>query len=102
MRKRTDLTPEAEADAAEAFGYYEEQVSGLGHDFLAILEQQLERIGENPLQYQAVHRGVRRAIMRRFPYAVFYIVEGDAAIVLSVGHQARHPDHWRERMGSPK
>jgi len=72
VRRYAELTPEAEADLAEAYDYYEGQISGLGRDFVATLEKQLERVVENPSQYQAIHRGVRRAVMRRFPYAVFY------------------------------
>lgn len=98
MRRYAELTGEAEADLAEAFDFYEAQLSGLGREFVATVEQQLERVVDNPAQYQVLHRGVRRAVLRRFPYAVFYLAEGEAVIVLAIEHQARDPEHWKQRL----
>lgn len=98
MRPHAQLTPEAEADLAAAFDYYEAQLPGLGYEFVATVEQQLEWVVENPAQYQVRHRGVRRAVMRRFPYAVFYLVEGEAVVILAIEHQARDPEHWKQRL----
>ena len=98
MRRHAQLTREAEADLAEAFDYYEAQLSGLGHEFVAAVEQQLDRVAENPALYQVLHRGVRRAVMRRFPYGIFYLVEGEAVVVLAIDHQARDPEHWKQRL----
>lgn len=53
---------------------------------------------ENPLQYEVRYRSVRRAVMRRFPYAIFYLFEGESIVVLAVEHQARDPEHWRQRL----
>ena len=53
------------------------------------------RIAEQSLLYQQVHREVRRALTRRFPYAVYFIVEGDRISILRVLHQARDPDEVR-------
>ena len=98
MRPHAQLTREAEADLEEAFDYYQAQLPGLGHEFVATVEQQLERIVENPAQYQVLHRGVRRAVMRRFPYAAFYLSEGEAVVVLAIEHQARDPENWKQRL----
>lgn len=98
MSRRLELTPEAESDLAEAFDYYEGQLAGLGPEFLATVEQQFEWLAQNPMQYQVSHRDVRRAVLRRFPYAVFYLFENEAVIVLAVEHQARDPDHWKQRL----
>lgn len=98
MKRHSRLTREAEAELAEAFDYYEAQLSGLGHEFVAAVEQQLERVVENPALYQVMHRGVRRAVMRRFPYGVFYLFEEGAVVVLAVEHQARDPEHWKQRL----
>jgi toxin ParE1/3/4 len=98
VRRYAHLTREAEADLAEAFEYYESQLSGLGDDFFGTVEQQLERIVANPAQYQVRYRGVRRAVMRRFPYAVLYLVEDQVVIVLAIEHQARDPERWKQRL----
>jgi len=41
----------------------------------------------------------RRALVRRFPYAVFYEYADEKVIVYCVMHTARDPNKWRERLG---
>jgi len=98
VRARAELTPGAESDIAEAFDFYEAQLAGLGVQFLATLERQLELVVDNPLQYEVRYRSVRRAVLRRFPYAIFYLFEGESVVVLAVEHQARDPEHWKQRL----
>lgn len=98
MSRHAQLTREVEADLAEAFEYYEAQLSGLGYELIATVEHQLERIAKNPAQYQVLHRGVRRAVVRRFPYGIFYLVEAEGVVILAIEHQARDPERWKERL----
>jgi toxin ParE1/3/4 len=67
--------PEAAAETQEAFAWYEAQRKGLGVEFRDELQHTLDTIQANPNQYPVVHRNVRRALMRRFPYGVFYVVD---------------------------
>lgn len=92
------LTSEAEADLAEAFDWYEQQQRDLGREFVAKVEEYLDRILRNPRQYQEVHQGVRRAVMSRFPYSLFYLLDEGEVVVLAVEHQARHPERWKKRL----
>ena len=71
MPPRLRLNPEAEADLVEAFAWYEGQRPGLGSEFFAEVAQVLQRIEDTPLQHAVVQEDTRRAIVRRFPYAVF-------------------------------
>ena len=90
------LRQEAERDLVEAYKWYEEKVPGLGTDFLAIIERALESIQDNPARFPVIYRNVRRALMRRFPYGIFYFLEGESIIVLGVMHTARNPTKWRK------
>ena len=92
------IRPEAEADIAEAFDWYETRVSGLGSEFLLILDALFNSILRNPFTYQAVYKSVRRALTRRFPYAVFFITEDNKVMVLSVFHVKRSPRIWKGRV----
>jgi len=89
------VRPSAEADIRLAFAWYEERQSGLGKAYIVSVEQALHFIEENPLQCAVVYKNVRRALTRRFPYAVFYLVTESKVIVLAVLHQARDPKRWR-------
>ncbi len=97
MKKNLIIRPEAERDIREAFSWYETQIPDLGANFLLHFDAALRSLQRNPLQCQVVHREVRRCLMRRFPYGIFYIVEERRIVVLAVFHAKRDPKSWQER-----
>ena len=88
---------EAEADLAEARAFYERRKLGLGASFLRSVEQVFERIGHLPESHPIVHRDVRRALTRRFPFSVYYRIEAEEVVVLAVIHSRRDPGDWKSR-----
>ena len=88
------LRPEAEADLREASEWYDGRRAGLGGEFLAEVERSLMLIQESPSLFAEVHKNVRRALVKRFPYGVFYLTQPGGVIVLAVLHQARSPELW--------
>jgi hypothetical protein len=54
------------------------------------------RIAANPLTFPRVHDETRRAVLSRFPYAIFFRVSPDAVVVLAV-HGRQHPARWKSR-----
>jgi len=83
-------------DLAAAFTYYEAQSSGLGETFLSAVNSAFDSIERYPEVFAAIHGDVRRALLSRFPYAVFYRVEVKRVVVLTVLHTARDPKLWPE------
>jgi plasmid stabilization system protein ParE len=81
-------------DLAAGFGYYEEQADGLGEKFLAAVNASFDAIERYPQMFAQVHGEVRRAVVTRFPYAVFYRIETTRVVVLTVLHTARDPKVW--------
>ena len=81
-------------DLAAGFGYYEEQTDGLGDRFLTAVDSAFDAIEHYPEMFAQVHGEVRRAVVSRFPYAVFYRVEPKCVVVLTVLHTARDPKLW--------
>ena len=96
------IRPEAEADALEAYRWYSEQRPGLGDEFLTEIDRALEGILANPGAHRKLHREFRRALTRRFPYAVFYAIQSDRIVVFAILHTARDPRLWRKRGGSAR
>jgi plasmid stabilization system protein ParE len=84
----------AEIEILEAFVWYEEQLEDLGFEFLQTLDEAVLSLQYHPQSYQIVYKNIRRVLLRKFPYAVFYIVENDKIIVLACLHQKRHRDEW--------
>ena len=97
MKRTLQIRPEAERDLAEALAWHQEQRSGLDHEFILGVEAALETIERYPESDARVHGDTRRALLRRFPYGVFYLVEADRIIVLAVMHASRDPRHWQAR-----
>jgi plasmid stabilization system protein ParE len=71
---------------------------GLGAAFLLSVEAVLDRIGRTPEMYATVYQDVRRVFTRRFPYVVYYRVEGHTVFVLGILHTGRDPQAWRSRV----
>lgn len=88
---------EAKTDIRQAARWYEGQRVGLGRAFVQQIDVLLDRVRLNPMQYQVVHREVRRAVPRRFPYGVFYRIEGTNIIVFAVVDSHRDPSTWQSR-----
>lgn len=91
------IRPEAEADISDAYRWYEDQREGLGADFLLCIEEAMDSIKRNPRQYPKIHKDIRRAFIRRFPYDIFYLVEDDRIVVLAVFHVRWDPQRWQTR-----
>jgi plasmid stabilization system protein ParE len=91
------LRDEAQAEFDEAFDYYEGQRPGLGVEFVAQVQRVFDRISVNPLMHSPVLGDVRKAVVTRFPYCVFYRAHADRVEVLAVFHSRRDPAIWQGR-----
>jgi plasmid stabilization system protein ParE len=94
------FVPEAKADVAGAYLWYEEQSLGLGMEFLRCVEAALLSIHRTPLMYPVVHATYRRALVHRFPFVIFFEFDGatNRCVVYSVFHCSQDPDRWRKRL----
>ena len=97
MSQRLRIEPLAEDDVTRAYRWYEGQQAGLGEDLLTALDECFTRVTENPSGYQVIYKGVRRALVRRFPYCVYFITTKTEVIILAVLHGHRTPQPWRKR-----
>ena len=71
---------------------------GLGNEFLASVAWCMDLIQANPEAYGFAHENYRRAMVRRFPYAIFYEFQRDRVIVYTVFHCSQDPEKWRRRL----
>jgi plasmid stabilization system protein ParE len=94
---RLVFRPEAEAELLGARAWYEGERVGLGAIFAAAVETTVTAILQNPLAYPRVKGDTRRALVRRFPYAVYFRPIGDEIVVLALMHGRRLPRRWRSR-----
>jgi hypothetical protein len=92
-----DVSAEAELEIFEAALRYERERADLGFRFEAQVDAIFARVLANPFQFPEIDEGTRRALVRDFPYGVFFTVENDLVTVLAVLHLHRHPGTWKRR-----
>ena len=97
MRLPVVVRPLAELDLIDAQEWYEERGTGLGAQFRSEIDRVMDLVAESPLAFPVVYRGVRRAVLRRFPYLLYFVATSERAIVVACLHMARSPRALQER-----
>ena len=97
MTHTLSVLPEAQAELLEAFHWYEERSKGLGAEFFRTVQACMSSIERNPEMYPFVYHDIRRALLRKFPFGIFYVIDQQRIAVLACFHSKRDPDKWRER-----
>jgi plasmid stabilization system protein ParE len=97
MPQRLVVQPQSDLDIQAAAIWYEDRRSGLGVRFLDELDLVFKRIEDNPRQFPRLEGEIRRALLRHFPYGVYFIGESEDIQVLAVLHLHRKPDMWKNR-----
>jgi plasmid stabilization system protein ParE len=69
----------------------------LATEFKDAVDQMVERIAAASLRFGPVRGEIRRALLRRFPYAIHFVPEPNAIIILAVFHTKRDPRHLEGR-----
>jgi hypothetical protein len=95
----------AAEEAAEAAAWYERERPGLGADFEKALNAALDMLEQDVVPLTSVPgaagaRGVKRLLLRRFPYVIVVHQRDTETVVVAVAHQARRPGYWRDRIQS--
>jgi len=97
MKRRTFVRPEAQTDISEAARWYEDREIGLGLRFLREIRTSLQHINDNPLRFPIIEKDVRRALLNKFPYSIYFVNESEAIAIIAVLHQHRRPGAWKAR-----
>jgi toxin ParE1/3/4 len=89
--------PDADVEIEEAAVWYEARRAGLGLEFMAAVDRVPADVAEASERFPTWRRPWRRAVMRRFPFVVFFEVEDDRVVVWAVAHVKRTPGYWVAR-----
>ena len=88
----------AKSEFEDAAVWYDEKRPGLGEEFIREIDDAVTKAAAAPQRYPVVFGDVRRAVARRFPFAVYFRIRSDALVVLAVFHGRRDPTVWRRRV----
>jgi plasmid stabilization system protein ParE len=89
---------EAREEFDQAADWYEGPQIGLGTRFTLAVNTALARIAENPKMHAVVLEDTRKAVVRGFPYCIYYREDGENVVVISVFHTSRDPAEWQRRV----
>ena len=87
----------AKLELDESVAWYENKREGLGREFRIEIDKQLRRIANQPQQFGQIRGEVRRVVLQRFPYSIYFLPEVDRIIVLALFHAKRAPQHLERR-----
>ncbi len=95
---KIEYHPALGAELEEARDYYDERLLGLGRDFVDEFERQVLAVAAMPERWMIVVGDIRRVLMKRFPYIIYFRILDDGAIRIAVvKHEKRHPAYGRQR-----
>ena len=89
--------PEAAADLDEARTWYDAIHPDLGVRFAFAVDAAVDAIAQGPLRFQVLHKEIRRAGIKRFPYGIFIKLETHRIVVIACMHGRRNPRRWKIR-----
>lgn len=94
------LLKSAQTELDDGIDWYEEQLSGLGDEFLNEILQTFKRIRVNPYGWTEFSKRTRRCLVHKFPYGIIYQIRENELLILAIAHQHRELVYWKDRMDS--
>lgn len=98
-----EILEEAFEEAYQAAAWYEKECEGLGYDFFEaveaafdIIEDKVFPLGPMPNKINLI--GVKRLILKKFPFDIVVLERSTKNIIIAVAHQTRKPGYWRDRI----
>ena len=88
---------EARLELIEQVAYYEAAREGLGEAFNSEVEAAVEVVSRNPDSGLPYNFNTLRAVLKRFPFSVVYVVQSTDIVILAVAHFRKRPGYWRDR-----
>lgn len=98
MSSKLIFRPEAELDLSDAVSWYEKKVKGFGANFLLNVEAAIESIIRTLEAFTPIYKNTRRALVRKFPFGIHYLIEKEKIVVLAIFHARRNPKEWKTRI----
>lgn len=91
------IQPDAANDILEATKWYDNNLKGLGESFLENVDIAINSIQRNPEAYPKVYRKLRRILLKKFPFSLFYLYGDEQIVVIAIFHVSRNPKAWKNR-----
>lgn len=91
------VSDEAEIDFDKSYKYYYEDSTKVADTFFKRINIGFENIKQNPSSYPIVHEDVRKYVVKKFPFVIYYRIVDSAIQVIAIFHTSRNPEIWNKR-----
>ena len=88
----------ASIEFIEARAWYENKRAGLGREFISEIDRCVFLASENPCRFAFVYKDIRRLLVNRFPYGIYFRVEEERIVIMAVFHSSRNSSDWKARV----
>ena len=95
---KIEFLPLAKSELEDAVKYYNLQLPSLGDRYKSELKATIKRVAIFPTAFLEVKPEIRRCIMHKFPYNIYYSIQNNIILILAIAHQHRKPDYWIDRV----
>lgn len=94
------LLSDASIEIEETIVWYENQKEGLGRQFGLAIKKAFDSLKANPLLYAKVQNDIRRVLLNKFPYSVYYLIDEEklSVVIFAILHQSQNPNEWQSRV----
>ena len=94
---RIVLGAAAKRELDDGVAWYEAQLPGLGKRFALEVHATVSRMAIFPYAHAELGKGIRRALVKTFPYGVIYAADDDLIEIVAIAHLHRRPHYWKGR-----
>ncbi len=95
--KKLIILPFAEIDIKDTVSYYKELNDGLDGDFINAIDSSFKEILKNPEAFPIAKYDIRKFVVGKFPFCIYYIDNVDTLYILAIFHDKRNPKDWTKR-----
>lgn len=92
------LIPPADKELDDTINFYSDQFKGLGDEFYNEFIEVCRLISRHPVTWRKIGADTRKINIRRFPFLVLYIVDGNDILITCIAHQHRNPTYYVDRI----
>ncbi len=98
MGRAIRLLPDAQIDILQARAWYRERSAAAAQHFIDDLDRQMRRVQDNPHQFPVVIPPLRRARLKRFPFALYFLERTEGLLIVACFHARRDPARLTDRV----
>lgn len=93
-----ELSDEAEVDFDKSYEFYFEDSPKVADTFFKQMNIGFENIKQNPKSFPIAHKSVRKYVVKKFPFVIYYRIVDTIIQIVAIFHTSRNPEIWNERI----